>query len=344
MQILKHMVLLDLSGISLWSGRAKLRPEDLGIDDSQLPPETLASLGSLKIFSRERLTEFQRLRARAHRESFKRGTRFLSGYAIPNTHIDALVDLLESIREQFDAAKARFVSEYDEEFERWVQQFPSYESVLRRAKKDVNWVDQRLHFGYTPVPIDPRDESTVIGKRLGESAAGIYGRLLYEVAEVAEEALKESLSDKLQVTRRALRPFKALRAKLAAFDFLRPGIQIVVDIIDQALQQVPVDNQPIKGRALILIVSLAKLLADPHRLRDVIENSQPDNEGQQNLNVLALDPPAEESGADLADAIAQAAVDSSAVVPETADHTEPLPAVSMEQNLTEDSAEALPAL
>jgi len=273
--ILKNLVLFDLSGITLWSGRAKLRPEDLGIDEAQLPPETLASLGSLKIFAKEQLQPFHRIRGRAHRECYKAGTRFLSGYAVPNPKVDRLVDTLEELSQQFAELKRSFIVQYDDEFENWVTQFPSYAAILRRAKKDVHWVNARLGFGYTPVPINPLDDSTVIGRRLGESAAGIYGRLLIETSDAASEVLAQSFVDKGQVTRRALRPFKAMRDKLGGFSFLRPGIATVIDLIDSVLGEVPMDDQPIKGQTLLLLTSLASLMSDPNRLRDVIENTQP---------------------------------------------------------------------
>lgn len=46
-QILSKLLLVDLN-VSIWSGRKKLRAEDLGVD-LNLPPSELASLGSKRI-------------------------------------------------------------------------------------------------------------------------------------------------------------------------------------------------------------------------------------------------------------------------------------------------------
>ena len=56
-EILSKLVVVSLS-ISLWTGRKKLSPEDLGLDFSKLPPEKLATLGSKKICDPEKLAVF----------------------------------------------------------------------------------------------------------------------------------------------------------------------------------------------------------------------------------------------------------------------------------------------
>ena len=80
-EILSKLVVVSLS-ISLWTGRKKLSPEDLGLDFSKLPPEKLATLGSKKICDPEKLAVFSALKRRAERQCEAVGVRFLGGYAI----------------------------------------------------------------------------------------------------------------------------------------------------------------------------------------------------------------------------------------------------------------------
>lgn len=44
--------------ITNWSGKKTLTPEDLGLDRSQLPPETLVSLGDKQLIDPEALKTF----------------------------------------------------------------------------------------------------------------------------------------------------------------------------------------------------------------------------------------------------------------------------------------------
>ena len=81
--ILENISILILS-VSLWSGRKKLRPEDLRLaDGSELPPDKLATLGSKRVMNPAALTPFASYKSRAERAVLSVGTRFLGGYAVP---------------------------------------------------------------------------------------------------------------------------------------------------------------------------------------------------------------------------------------------------------------------
>ena len=79
-KVLQGLVLVHLS-FSVWSGKKKLRPEDL--KGANLPPDKLASLGSKRIFDPDALKVFATLKRQAERACEEVGVRFLGGYAIP---------------------------------------------------------------------------------------------------------------------------------------------------------------------------------------------------------------------------------------------------------------------
>ena len=64
---------------SCWSGKTSLTPEDLGLDRSQLPPETLVSLGEKQLIHPAALREFTTIRSAAHRHCLA---------AVSYTHLD----------------------------------------------------------------------------------------------------------------------------------------------------------------------------------------------------------------------------------------------------------------
>ena len=77
--------------ISCWSGKKTLTPEDLGLDRTQLPPESLVSLGDKQLVDPKALRDFTTLRSAARRECLAVGTRFMGGYAVPVAKAPALL-------------------------------------------------------------------------------------------------------------------------------------------------------------------------------------------------------------------------------------------------------------
>src|SRR5690606_6491410 len=112
MNELKNVVVLQLD-VHTWTGRKKLSKADLkNVTDEQIPPDTLASLGSKRISNPDELLWQERLKARAERACLAVGTRFLGGYAVPVAKLDELVNELTSIRDEWNVAKEEFLDNY----------------------------------------------------------------------------------------------------------------------------------------------------------------------------------------------------------------------------------------
>ncbi|MCK4982686.1 MAG: hypothetical protein KAS17_07160 [Victivallaceae bacterium] len=79
-QVLKCMLAVNLN-VNIWSAKRKLNPDDFV--HSELPPESLASLGNKRICDPATLRIFTTLKARAVNVLDKSGVRFLGGWAIP---------------------------------------------------------------------------------------------------------------------------------------------------------------------------------------------------------------------------------------------------------------------
>jgi hypothetical protein len=74
--VLKQLTAIRLD-VNIWSARKKLTPADFGT--SNLPPESIASLGSKKVCNPEDLRVFGALKARAVALLDRHGVRFLGG-------------------------------------------------------------------------------------------------------------------------------------------------------------------------------------------------------------------------------------------------------------------------
>jgi len=101
-KVLQDLVLIHLS-FSIWSGKKKLRPEDL--KGANLPPDKLASLGSKRIFDPDALKVFATLKRQAERACEEVGVRFLGGYALPKDKLTPLLEKMARIEQSLATAK-----------------------------------------------------------------------------------------------------------------------------------------------------------------------------------------------------------------------------------------------
>ncbi len=252
-------ITLVVLGVNIWSGRKKLRPEDLKLG-TESPPADLVSLGSKRICSPEALKEFHRLKKVGERACLHIGTRFLGGFAIPNAHAESLADTLATVKAAFDAETQTFLSGYDQALEEWISSLPAWEEPIRRAIEPATVVGGRLRFGFQLVQIAPADQPGTLEQEVNGLGDGIFA----EVEQMARE-LDESFEGKEKLHRRALGTFRRIREKLACLSFIDQRIAPVVDTIDDWFARVPTDG-PIEGPIFNEGMGLALLLGDSKRM------------------------------------------------------------------------------
>jgi len=254
--VLEKIVLFILD-IRLWTGRKKLRPEDLaanGITPDQLPPGSLASLGSKKIIGHEALSPFLAIKREAEKVLLAKGVRFLNGYAVPAEEAPAVTQRLLELKREFETARTSLLQSYDEAIRTWIAANPpEWAPVIRAAVDPAHQVEKSLAFRYTPVSITPPEEAS--DEELAEQTEGLYGQLCHEVRLMAQTAFDASFAGRKSVTRKALRPIHAIRRKLAALVFLDPEIANTLQTIDDTLALVP-EKGPIQGSGLNLLAGL----------------------------------------------------------------------------------------
>jgi hypothetical protein len=268
--VLNQVVAINLD-IHLWSGRRKLHKEDLErISGDQLPPQDLASLGSKKICDPTEVAIFERIKRRAERACAAIGIRFLGGYAIPVDRQAELEQTLVELRQEFQAEKAAFLSRYDQVVEEWARAHPNWERIIRRAVTPVAVVDAQLSFDYqvfrvVEAPASVPDATADTADGLGRQVRGLAGKLFDEVAAKAEDALEQSIRGRSRVTQKALRPIRAIQAKLDGLCFLDPRVAPVVAWVQESLERLPKVGH-IEGSDLVALETVFATLSDPDRV------------------------------------------------------------------------------
>lgn len=253
-------ITLVMLNISIWSGRKKLRPEDLNLIDGEIPPDDLVSLGSKRICDPEQLKAFHRIKQSAERACLRVGTRFIGGFAIPQDRAEAVARQLDTLKAEFDAETRTFLSDYDHALEDWIAKLPRFEAPIRRAVEPADVVGARLRFGYQLLQIQPAEQPGTLQEDVKQLGNGIFA----ETEQMARD-LEASFEGKDKLHRRALGTFARIRDKLSCLSFIDPRIQPVVDTIDDWVSRLP-KTGPIAGGLFNEGMGLALLLSDAERM------------------------------------------------------------------------------
>lgn len=281
--ILDQMILVVLN-ISLWQGRKALQAGDLasnGIDVSKLPPGTLATLGSKRIISPDALKVFLALKREAGTLCLRNGVRFAGdGYAIPREKVGELSRELKRLKDEFETAKSDFLSVYEQEVENWIDSNPpEWAQIIRSAVDSPSHIQKAISFSYAA--LDVKAPADIGENGLDEEVNSLYGQLCQEVRFAARRAFEYTFIGKQEVSQKALRPIKTIRAKLTGLLFLDPSIADTIQVIDDTLEKLP-QNGAIKGTDLNMVAGLVGrqlanmgrvVIGEPEGADDVSEES-----------------------------------------------------------------------
>jgi hypothetical protein len=165
--------------------------------------------------------------------------------------------------------RSDFLARYEAVIDRWVQQHPGWETIIRRAVEPVDAVAARLAASYQLFRMAPavaHDASAPENAGLLAQAATLGDRLLASVAQDAQTLWRESLHGRDQVGRRVLRPVQAILDKLQGWALIDPTVAPIVQRIELALAALP-GRGPLQGNDLTALAGLVFLLSEPDRLK-----------------------------------------------------------------------------
>ncbi|MDE3208587.1 MAG: DUF3150 domain-containing protein, partial [Pseudomonadota bacterium] len=187
-QPLSRVVCIHLD-VHIWSGRKKLRPEDLGRLSGTFPPPDFASLGSKKVCDPAALAVFHRLYRRAHRLCERVGIHFMKGYAIPETAIETVLLELDELHEAFKVCLDEFLLTYEQDIRSWASAHPGYEQAVLRVMDSPETVRARTWFAWQAFRIrcDSQEESALMHQGISQLAQGMAGQLFHEVSQAAKQ-------------------------------------------------------------------------------------------------------------------------------------------------------------
>jgi hypothetical protein len=265
-QVLDQVLLIQLEP-HIWSGRKKLQTEDLhNVQSADLPPATLASLGSKKIVDTDKLKVFENLKKRAQRACENSGVRFLGGYAVPLTKVTEVAKELDAVEAEFEKEKVTFLAHYQTYVGDWMKSHPSWAHLISSAITPLGYVEAALGFSWQAIQVkEPKGKAgKIVNRGLQKQVSGLSDQLLKEIAISAEDMLIKALQGKDKVTQKALNRVRLLREKLHDLSFLNSGAHPLAQSIDYTLTLMP-SVGIIEGIAFDALYALVSLLSSPDR-------------------------------------------------------------------------------
>ncbi len=263
--ILDEVVVINLD-VHIWSGRKKLRTQDLKLPNgTTLPPSTLASLGSKKICDPEEIKIFEKLKRQALRVIEESGIRFLGGYAIPKALAKQIVDEIETIRQEFLDRKSSFISRYNDIVSKWIKTNQEWSDIIQKAYTPVDVVESRIGFTQSMFQITPVED---IDNQLGDHVLSMSDQLYKEIALEAESVIDRSILPRNDSTAsiRIIKPLLRMKKKLEGLSFLDSGVVNIIDELARVLLVLPKSGR-ITGVEFTHLYTLLITLSDKDKIR-----------------------------------------------------------------------------
>jgi len=231
---LRKLVLINLD-FDIWSGQTKLQPSDLKkVSAEDLPPETLASLGSKRICSPEHLKSFHKLKARARRAVLEHGRPFMGGFLYPADLAVQIEQRLIKIEHKFITAKDTFVNGYEAAVQSWMEENPEYAEVIRDAALSRAEVAERIKFDFQIIEVAPVHSEEAI-QRFDTKVRGVGEELIDEISDKANEFLEKYLLGRSSVSTQTKATLINMRDKVKALSFLNGRLAPMGVLLDDMI-------------------------------------------------------------------------------------------------------------
>jgi hypothetical protein len=264
--------------VHLWSGRKRLKKEQLIAKNSEfenLPPASLATLGSIKICDTDDLAPFQAMKREAEKLLAIHGLPLLGTIGIPEAKLDGVFKELAQIQSKFNDKRDAFFKHFNQAIEEWRNQPQNAEwGNLIHDIPSPEEAAGKMSFGFhlCRVSAPSSDEFSEANKVYAKQMTGLKGELFADAAKEADNLITKYLTGagaggvvkkREKVTWKTLRPLKRIGEKFTSFAFLDPTCEPMAEMIDHVLGLLPSEG-PIDGVHLVHIWALARALAEPH--------------------------------------------------------------------------------
>ena len=217
--VLQDVIAIHLH-FSTWTGRKILEENDLSLQ-GEAPPKEIINLGSKHTTDPAALKVFNTLKRRAERACLRKGIPFMGGYAIPVKDANEIALELDRIVRQYnEVEKANYLAKHESIQSQWVQNFPKYELILRKALTPVEHVEKRINAAFSMFQLQSAASSvSAVDVGLSKQVDSMSESLDSEILKGAKSLLA-SLTNAIQPSQKNVNTLKQLRERVEGLAFL----------------------------------------------------------------------------------------------------------------------------
>ncbi len=141
----EEMVAIQVA-IKGWPGRISLKPEDLGLEEKEIPE--IFHLGNKKLYSQDWRSRFNTIHSRARNFLNDNSFPFVLEWvrAVPKRNLAKLMAGLDEIKAEYMALAQEFIGCYEEIKEEWAQKYPDLWPRLEPHYPTKQWLEHRFRF------------------------------------------------------------------------------------------------------------------------------------------------------------------------------------------------------
>ena len=226
-------------------------------------PEVFTS-GSLKVIDPVLLRPFTAYKQAAIRACRNTGVGFLNGFAVPDSQVEPLLQVLSQIAAKFEQSRTDFLSKYQAAVEDWANAHPSQASEIRAKAQTLSYVEKALRFGIGVFKVQPQaiPVSLSVPDAIGHEVGGIVGQLAHEVAQDVRDTWSPKADGVTQKIRGLL---NRVSEKCHSLAFLDGKVGRIAQFVDEIASALPTNGR-IVGRDFLMLSGLMEILSDPGRL------------------------------------------------------------------------------
>ncbi len=268
MEFIRGTTLVHLK-IRCWSGEKKAsRDNDIQLGaNGKIPPQKLLDIGRKKIFPPSALDPLLNRRKAAERACLSDGTRFMGGYAVPDSAVDTIVEKLNVIKAEFYEKLAIFIADFERNKDAWIKDNTEFAHIIRDQVPDKETVEKSFEFTFTLYKINPLegfepDENEVANQvlhEIGLTCKEMSDRMLDRKRSISGKNLYEQLDPLIK--KLDTLSFGNGRLLKVVNEFLALQISIPMELIDQ--------DHPTFGHVLTFL----SMCADTNKLEKLIDGS-----------------------------------------------------------------------
>jgi hypothetical protein len=184
----EELVAIQLN-IRFWPGQAKLRPQDLGLKEDEVPE--IFYLGNKKLYPNEIRQQFGQLSNRARTYLNDHSYPFVMEYvrAIPKRNLAQVVERLEELKAEFMAKAQDFLAEYDSIREDWREKYTDIWEQLEPHYPPRDFLKRRFDFYWTVFEIKGAEVQEGSAPEILEAYQRAKEELQARYEEMVEEAV-----------------------------------------------------------------------------------------------------------------------------------------------------------